>query len=168
MVQCRQMLALGTNLRQRCGDGINDQPQAVLRCQNQSCSPFVLPSLRDPMRPISVNLSVWRLVKERAGFDGVRLHHLRQDAAPQGISLPTVTRLLGHHHVRMTLRHVHVHDSKVADAAQRITEAIVWICEIPGTSSATFDKLWVDEHSNALRPILADRQASGLPWMPKR
>ena len=104
----------------------------------------MFPSPQDPLRPISVNLAVWRLVKERAGLDGVRLHDLRHTyasyAVMQGIPLPTVARLLGHRHVRMTLRYAHVHDAEVADAAERIGETIVRICEIPGAGSTTFDK----------------------------
>ena len=123
---------------------VNDQAQAVLRRQNRSCSPFVFPSPQDPMRPISVNLAVWRLVKERAGLDGVRLHDLRHTyasyAVMQGIPLPTVARLLGHRHVRMTLRYAHVHDAEVADAAERIGETIVRICEIPAAGSTTLGR----------------------------
>ena len=80
----------------------------------------------------------------------------------QGIPLPTVARLLGHSHVRMTLRYAHVHDSEVADAAERIGETIVQLCEISAAGSTTLGRAQAEEHSNILRPFLADRQASAV------
>ena len=151
---------------------LNDQAQAVLRRQYRGGSPFVFPSRRNPMQPISVNLAVWRLVRKEAGLEDVRLHDLRHTfasyAVMQGIPMPTVARLLGHRHVRMTLRYAHVHDSEVADAAERIGETIARICEIPGAGSTTFGKASAEEQSNILRPFSANRQTNGLPWTPER
>ncbi len=42
----------------------------------------------------------------------------------KGIPLPVVARLLGHSHVRMTMRYAHVGDREVIEAAERIGEVI--------------------------------------------
>jgi len=97
--------------RQQCGNGA-----------------FVFPSPVNPGRPYGENLVLWYKVRERAGLSDVRLHDLRHTHASQavmkGIPLPVVARLLGHSHVRMTMRYAHVGDREVIEAAERIGEVI--------------------------------------------
>ena len=84
--------------------------------------------LHNPSRPLPESLSLWRLVRKRAGIEGVRLHDLRHNfaswAVMRGVPLPTVARLLGHRQVSMTLRYAHVHDKEVEAAAERVGRII--------------------------------------------
>ncbi len=41
-----------------------------------------------------------------------------------GVSVPVVSRLLGHSNVQLTLRYAHVGDREIEAAAERIGEAI--------------------------------------------
>ncbi len=111
---------------------LNSQARALIDRQPRTESPYVFPSLDDPMRPVTDSSSLWRLVRKRAGIEDVRLHDLRHNfasqAVMQGIPLPTVARLLGHRQVSMTLRYAHVADRDVEAAAERIGTAIASLC----------------------------------------
>ena len=102
--------------------------RAVIDRQGGGNGAFVFPSPVNPGRPYGENLVLWYKVRERAGLSDVRLHDLRHTHASQavmkGIPLPVVARLLGHSHVRMTMRYAHVGDREVIEAAERIGEAI--------------------------------------------
>ena len=82
-------------------------------------------------------MSLWRLVRERAGIGDVRLHDLRHNLAShavmQGVPLPTVAKLLGHRRISMTLRYAHVHDKEVEAAAERVGRIITNIWEPSGS-----------------------------------
>ena len=88
----------------------------------------MFPSPVNPGRPRCNHLKLWNRVRERAGLSGVRLHDTRHTYASQavmkGVPLPVVARLLGHSHVRMTMRYAHVGDCEVIEAAERIGTAI--------------------------------------------
>ncbi len=110
--------------------------------------PYVFPAPENPSAPRSSELSVWRKVRRSAGLDDVRLHDLRHTFASHavisGVPIPVVARLLGHAHVRMTLRYVHVSDRETQNAAERVGAAIAvqlqTVDEIParrGNSSRT-------------------------------
>ena len=108
---------------------LNSAARAVITRQPRTSSPYVFPSPGNSSRPLSGNLSLWLLVRQRTGIDDVRLHDLRHTLAShavlQGIPLPMVARLLGHRQVSMTLRYAHVHDREVEAAAERIGEVIM-------------------------------------------
>ena len=112
---------------------LNSSARALVERQPRS-GPYVFPSPGDPARPMTKSSSArfWYLVRRRAGIEDVRLHDLRHSfasyAVMQGIPLPTVAKLLGHHKVSMTLRYAHVSDRDVKAAAERIGTAIVAIC----------------------------------------
>ncbi len=88
----------------------------------------MFPSPANPGRPHEHELKLWSLVRERAALLGVQLHDLRHTFASQavkkGFPLVVVARLLGHCHVKMTMRYAHVGDRDVEAAAERIGEAV--------------------------------------------
>ncbi|MXY34689.1 MAG: tyrosine-type recombinase/integrase [Boseongicola sp. SB0664_bin_43] len=102
--------------------------RAVIKRQRKGSGRFVFPSPVNPGRPRCNHLKLWNRVRERAGLSGVRLHDTRHTYASQavmkGVPLPVVARLLGHSHVRMTMRYAHVGDCEVIEAAERIGTAI--------------------------------------------
>ena len=66
----------------------------------------------------------WFPLRSRVGFPDVRIHDLRHsfasEAIRQGVSLPVVSKLLGHSQITMTMRYVHASNVDVEDAAERI------------------------------------------------
>lgn len=108
---------------------LSETAQAVIARQPRTGSAFVFPSPRDPGRPQSRNLGLWRRARQEAGIEDVRLHDLRHtvasQAVAQGVPLPTVARMLGHAHPVMTLRYAHVGDREVEAAAERVGASIV-------------------------------------------
>ncbi len=102
--------------------------QILRRRMAQENSPWVFPSVRDPIQPQSHSLALWSRVRNEAGIGDVRLHDLRHTVASQaalaGIPLPVVARLLGHSDVSMTMRYAHVGDREVEAAAERVGQAI--------------------------------------------
>lgn len=107
---------------------LSTRARAILERQPKSGSAFVFPSLRNPSRSRSTELSLWRKVRKQAGIEGVRLHDLRHTfasyAVMRGVSLPVVSRLLGHAKTGMTLRYTHVSDRDTEAAAERVGRAI--------------------------------------------
>ena len=116
---------------------LNSEARAIIKRQPRSGSPLVFPSPLDPSRPFPDSLSLWYLVRKRAGIEDVRLHDLRHNfaswAVMRGVPLPTVARLLGHRQVSMTLRYAHVHDKEVEAAAERVGRIITNIWEPSGS-----------------------------------
>ena len=107
---------------------LNAPARAILERQPQFESAYVFPSPFNLGRPLSYNLPLWDLVRERAGIEDVRLHDLRHTFAShavlRGIPLPVVSRLLGHKRPSMTMRYAHVGDRETEAAAERIGTAI--------------------------------------------
>jgi integrase len=66
----------------------------------------------------------WKLVCERAGLSGVRLHDLRHTnasfIAAAGLGLPIIGRLLGHTQASTTARYAHLADDPLRRAADRV------------------------------------------------
>jgi integrase len=66
----------------------------------------------------------WRLVRDRAGLTGVRIHDLRHShaslAASGGASLPIIGRLLGHTQPQTTSRYSHLADDPVRAVAEKV------------------------------------------------
>ncbi len=111
---------------------LNSKARRIIARQPRTGSDHVFPSPLDPTVPISSVQQLWITLRERVGIEDVRLHDLRHNFASQavlnGVPLPTVSRLLGHRQVSMTLRYAHVADSEVEAAAERIGEGIDAIC----------------------------------------
>ncbi len=107
---------------------LSARAREILERQPRNGSPFVFPSLRDPSKPRSTELSVWRKVRKQVGIPDVRLHDLRHTFASHavrcGTPLPVVSRLLGHSRARMTLRYAHVSDRDTEAAAERVGQAM--------------------------------------------
>ncbi|MDE0416306.1 MAG: site-specific integrase [bacterium] len=113
---------------------LSSKAREIIGQQPRTGSAYVFPSPDSPSRPLGrQQVSLWKLVRRRAGIEDVRLHDLRHTfasyAVMQGIPLPTVARLLGHRQVSMTLRYAHVADREVEAAAERIGTAITAMCE---------------------------------------
>ena len=70
----------------------------------------------------------WRKIRVKADIADFRLHDLRHsfasEAVRQGISLPVISKLLGHSSLAMTMRYTHLSDEQVTAAAERIGEEI--------------------------------------------
>jgi integrase len=66
----------------------------------------------------------WRLVSERAGLEGVRLHDLRHThasfGAGLGLGLPIIGKLLGHTQASTTQRYAHLDADPLRRASDRI------------------------------------------------
>ena len=110
---------------------LNGQARAIVARQPRTGAKFVFPSLGDPDKPRSTELSIWRKVRREAGIEDVRLHDLRHTfashAVMRGVPLPVLSRLLGHSQPRMTLRYAHVGDREIEAAAQRVGSAIAQV-----------------------------------------
>lgn len=117
---------------------LNAQARAVLVRQPRSGSDFVFPSLDDPLRPRSLELSLWRKVKQKAELHDARLHDLRHTvgshAVMAGAPIPVVSKLLGHRQPRMTLRYAHVGDRETQTAAERVGTSIAAMIGRPSNS----------------------------------
>ncbi len=89
--------------------------------------PWVFPGRRKdrPMRSID---DAWRIVRERAGLDDVRLHDLRHSYASRalalGETLPMIGRLLGHSQMETTARYAHLARDTLRESAARIADSI--------------------------------------------
>ena len=106
---------------------LSAEAQAILSRQPR-IGRYVFPSRTDPCARRPDELSLWRKVRRTAGIADVRLHDLRHTFASHavmaGVSLPVVSRLLGHAQTRMTLRYAHVSDRETEAAAERIGSAL--------------------------------------------
>src|SRR5271156_579042 len=75
-------------------------------------STFVFPAKGDPSRPISSVRKAHDAAVEKAGIkDHFRLYDLRHTFATRsvaaGVDLPTLSAILGHTSIQMTMRYVH-------------------------------------------------------------
>lgn len=139
---------------------LNAKAQAVLARQPRRGSPYAFPSLADPSRSRSGELSLWRKVRREAGIEDARLHDLRHTfasyAVMRGVPLPVVSSLLGHSETRMTLRYAHVSDRETEAAAERIGGAIAALLAGAGTTR------------DRRRDRNANRRAGRSPGLPNR
>ena len=96
---------------------LNSEAHQINTRQTRTGSDYVFPLHSDPTLPISRNTRLWFSLRKRAGIEDVRLHDLRHNFASQpvlnGVPLPTVTSLLGHREVSMTMRYTHVADREI-------------------------------------------------------
>ena len=70
----------------------------------------------------------WKIIRERAGLEGVRIHDLRHSYASRalalGESLTMIGRLLGHRQIETTARYAHLARDSVHEAAVRVSDSI--------------------------------------------
>ena len=90
-------------------------------------NPWVIPG-RKPGTHLKNLADAWRLICERAGLEGVRLHDLRHSYASRalalGESLPMIGRLLGHNRMETTARYAHLARESAQEAAERVAASI--------------------------------------------
>jgi len=71
---------------------------------------------------------VWRIIRAKAGLEGVRLHDLRHSfasiAVSGGASLPIIGALLGHTNSATTQRYAHLHDDPLKAASEAVGNKI--------------------------------------------
>ena len=86
-------------------------------------NPYVFPGQREGSQLINIQ-KPWRLIRERAGLGGVRIHDLRHTyaslAVAQNLSLPIVGKLLGHKSSKSTERYAHLYTDVMTNAANKV------------------------------------------------
>lgn len=79
-------------------------------------------------RPLADINGPWRIIRDKAGLKGVRLHDLRHThasvGAAAGLSLPTIGALLGHSEPATTARYAHLAQDPVKQAADQVSGLI--------------------------------------------
>ena len=90
-------------------------------------NPWVIPG-RKPGTHLRQIDDAWRVVRARAGLEGVRIHDLRHSYASRalalGESLPMIGRLLGHKQIETTARYAHLARDSAQEAAERVAASI--------------------------------------------
>ena len=86
-------------------------------------NPFVFPGQRMGAQLINIQ-KPWRLIRERAQLNDVRIHDLRHTyaslAVAQNLSLPIVGKLLGHKSSKSTERYAHLYTDVMVAAAKKV------------------------------------------------
>jgi len=86
---------------------------------------FFNPETKTHIKDISAGFSVAR---EKAGLTGLRLHDLRHTAASKmieaGVDLVTVSKILGHASIQMTMRYAHPTPENMQRAVERLAEIL--------------------------------------------
>ena len=99
--------------------------------------PWVIPGRKPGTRLANVD-EAWRMIRERAGLEGVRLHDLRHSYASRalalGEALPVIGKLLGHSRLETTARYAHLARDSAKEAAGRVAASIAedmldWYCD---------------------------------------
>ena len=89
--------------------------------------PWVIPG-RKPGTPLRNIDEAWRMIRERAGLEDVRLHDLRHSWASRalalGEALPVIGKLLGHSKMETTARYAHLARDSAQEAAERVAQSI--------------------------------------------
>ena len=89
--------------------------------------PWVIPG-RKPGTPLRNVDEAWRMIRERAGLEDVRLHDLRHSWASRalalGEALPVIGKLLGHSKMETTARYAHLARDSAQEAAERVAGSI--------------------------------------------
>ena len=90
-------------------------------------NPWVIPGRKRGAHMSALD-DAWKVIRARAGLDGVRIHDLRHSYASRalalGESLPMIGKLLGHTQVETTARYAHLARDSVQEAAARIADSI--------------------------------------------
>ena len=90
-------------------------------------NPWVIPGRKPGGRLSSLDY-VWRIIREQAGLEDVRIHDLRHSYASRALALgeglPMIAKLLGHTQVETTARYAHLARDSVRESAERVAESI--------------------------------------------
>lgn len=93
-----------------------------LRASNGQSEYVFLSHHGKPMRNVQTS---FENACKRAGIEGMRIHDLRHTAASRmveaGIDLPTVSRILGHSTIQMTMRYAHQTPENMRKAMETLT-----------------------------------------------
>ena len=91
--------------------------------ERQPDNPYVFPGQRTGAQLINIQ-KPWRLIRERAKLNDVRIHDLRHTyaslAVAQNLSLPIVGKLLGHKSSKSTERYAHLYIDVMVAAARKV------------------------------------------------
>ena len=75
-----------------------------------------------------------RWVREKVGIEDVRLHDLRHShashAVMNGVSVPVVSRMLGHFNARMMLRYAQPGDREIEAVAEMVGQEIAALMDL--------------------------------------
>lgn len=98
--------------------------QAVInRVPIDQTAPWVFPKPKKAAH-FEIRPCIWDAIRKRARLEDFRLHDLRHTfasyAVMNGVSMPTVSRLLGHGILESTNRYVHLSNDSVRAAAGRV------------------------------------------------
>ncbi|MCB9752937.1 MAG: site-specific integrase [Myxococcales bacterium] len=100
----------------------------LARRRAPGCDYVLYSSQRRPLHTSTLEDS-WRIVRARAGLEGVRLHDLRHSAASDainaGVSLEVIREILGHADIRTTQRYAHLTRGVIAEGVERMGASIV-------------------------------------------
>ena len=81
---------------------------------------------RVPGKPLSQIKTAWRTTLKRAGIKDFRIHDLRHSfasfALKKGVSLHTVSKLLGHKNIATTMRYAHLELDFLKEATNKVAE----------------------------------------------
>ena len=90
-------------------------------------NPWVIPGRKPGARMKDID-HAWKIIRARAGLEGVRLHDLRHSYASRALALgeglPMIAKLLGHAHLETTARYAHLARDSVHEAAERVSASI--------------------------------------------
>ena len=90
-------------------------------------NPWVIPGQKPDTHMTNLD-DPWRIVRERAGVENVRIHDCRHSFASRalalGESLPVIAKLLGHSQIRTTAQYAHLARDSVRAAAARVAASI--------------------------------------------
>ncbi len=109
------------------------EAMAILERQRQNrvskmASPYVFPHRDDAHKCIENIYWFWHRLRRRIGLSDIRLHDLRHSfasqAVRQGVSLPVLSKLLGHSNLTMTMRYAHLSTADIEASAKRIAAII--------------------------------------------
>ena len=103
----------------------DDVLQLLKRRAQNAKSTFVFPAKGDPSRPIASVRKAHDAAVEKAGIkDHFRLYDLRHTFATRsvaaGVDLPTLSAILGHTSIQMTMRYVHPAEEQKRLAAGKL------------------------------------------------
>ena len=86
-------------------------------------NPYVICGEKEGAHIVNLQKS-WRRIRNKAGFDDLRIHDLRHTFASQavmnGTPLAMVSKLLGHAKITTTMRYAHLADSELLQASEGI------------------------------------------------
>ena len=90
-------------------------------------NPWVIPGQKPDTHMTNLD-DPWRIVRERAGVENVRIHDCRHSFASRalalGESLPVIAKLLGHSQIQTTARYAHLARDSVNASAARVAASI--------------------------------------------